>query len=826
MAGIKNFFKISAMAMILPTVAFGAQAPNPRGGSSSSARNVASTQAVDNNSSVRRAATSVIARSTAVNNRKNRTVVNARAAASSRIASQRSVRSAENKVVSGGANLSRAAATGAIKKIGATMGRNGALNAKVVKGNNVSRANKARATAVFGDVSKIGGGYATCRDSFATCMDQFCAAANDTYRRCFCSDKFTEFKEKADVLDSALQMLADFQDNNLNAVDKTAAEVNAMYTASAGEAAIKRDTSASQKLLDSIGDVLAGKKSSSSTAKKKSNSASSLGVLDLGGFSSSLDNVFGGGSDPFATSSSSTSNYVDMSELEGKELFDNANQQCAEITREACKSDAMFNLARSSYSIFITQDCNLYEKSINAKKASVEETVRQAEKYLREARLEEYRAHNSADVNACLGKVEEAMKLPTACGSKYEKCLDYTGLYINQATGEPIYSKALFGLNSLIKLNANSSDVLGANGDFNKFLDEKKIYANGALDSCRDIADTVWYEYKRSALINIAQAQDEKIESVKDSCVVTIKECYDTQTGAMNDLDTTQTKSTGAIAAVTARGMCYDKVMACAALYGDPDGCVYDDATKKLSPSSVVGKVCGLQSLLTLVDTIDSVRVAEGCQAALEKYAKELCPDKEDTNDAGETTKIEYGTCMTKTKGELRAAMEARAKIFCAADLVTAEADGNKNNEGNTIRNGDVSAFNLEAMNRVLKDIFDKLGIGFSLGCDKVEGVWIDKSGIPGGGVPADLHPEFYRKYYGVAVTNAEAIAKLNAEDMGYCIKGGLKQKCEALGALAEYDEGRNICTLTTSWYEKMCGDMYGTYYNERCEIDNITNPE
>jgi len=821
-AGIKNFLKISVMAMVLPTVAFGAQAPNPRG-NTSSARNVANTQATDSNSSIRRSATSVIARSTAMNNRKNRTVVNARAAASSRIVSTgRNVRSVNN-VVSSSANLSRAAATSVVKKAGATMGRNGALNSNIGKaGKNVSRANKARATAVFGDVSKIGGGYATCRDSYATCMDQFCGVANDTYRRCFCSDKFTDFKERADVLDSALQMLADFQDNNLNAVDKTAAEVNAMYTASAGEAAIKRDTSASQKLLDSIGDVLAGKKTSTAT-KKKSSSSSSLGVLDLGNFSSSLDNVFGGGSDPFAASSSSNSNYVDMSELEGKELFDNANQQCAEITREACKSDAMFNLARSSYSIFITQDCNLYEKSINAKKASVEETVRQAEKYLREARLEEYRAHNSADVNACLGKVEEAMKLPTSCGTKYEKCLDYTGMYINSTTGEPIYSKALFGLNSLIKLG-NTSDVLGVNDSFNKFLDEKKIYAATALDTCREIADTVWYEYKRAALINIAQAQDEKIESVKDSCVATIKECYDTQTGAMNDLDTTQTKSTGAIAAVAARGMCYDKVMACAALYGDPDGCVYDDATKKLSPSSVEGKVCGLQSLLTLVDTIDSVRVAEGCQSALEKYVKELCPDKEETDDAGEKTKYEYGTCMTKTKGELRAAIEARAKIFCASDLVKAENEDNKNNEGNTIRNGAVSAFNLEAVNRVLKDIFDKLGIGFSTGCENVGGVWIDS--VAAGGTPSDLHPEFYRKFYGVSVANADQVSKLNAEDMGYCIKGGLKSICQELGDLAEYDSGRNICTLKTAWYENQCKLMNGNYYNERCEIDNITNPE
>ena len=145
-----------------------------------------------------------------------------------------------------------------------------------------SRASSARATAVFSDISKIGGGYADCRDAYATCMDQFCASANDTYRRCYCSDRFIDFRDTTNALDTASTMLADFQNTNLDAVDKTAAEVNAMYTASEGEAAIKRDTSASQKLLDSITDILSGKKSSYKKSSYAKNSGSN-GVLDVSG---------------------------------------------------------------------------------------------------------------------------------------------------------------------------------------------------------------------------------------------------------------------------------------------------------------------------------------------------------------------------------------------------------------------------------------------------------------------------------------------------------------------------------------------------------------
>ena len=381
MAGlIQKVLRFSMIAIAAPAVVFGAQQPNPRNNASVS-RTATRSQETVSNAAIRRSAASVVARSVANNSRKNRTVVTARSGVS-RAASVRSARP-----VTTGVNVSRSATKSSLARSGAK---------QKISSANLSRAGKTRATAVFNDISKIGGGYSDCRDSYATCMDQFCANANETYRRCFCSDRFTTFRDTSDKLDVALQMLADFQNNNLNAVDKSAAEVNAMYTATAGEEAIKRDTSASQKLLDSLTDVLSGK---SSTPTKQG--ADSLGLLDITGFGGIDDDIFGGGSSSLFGGSS-----VDMSTLEGKALYDSASKQCAELTQSACGSEAMFNLARSAYSIMITQDCNLYEKNIDTKKASVEETIRTAEKYLREARLEDYRAHNSADVNECLEKVE------------------------------------------------------------------------------------------------------------------------------------------------------------------------------------------------------------------------------------------------------------------------------------------------------------------------------------------------------------------------------------------------------------------------------------
>ncbi len=800
MAGfIKNILKISLVALALPAVAFGAQQQNPRG--SVNTKNSARSADAVSSAAIRRSATSVIARSTNPNNRQSRAVVTARPA-TVRTASVRSVRPVVNN-----ANFARTASGSSLARSGVRVKTGGA---------NKSRAGVARATAVFNDVSKIGGGYATCRDAYATCMDQLCANANDTYRRCFCSDRFTDFRDLSDRMDTALQMLADFQDNNLNVVGKTAAEVSYMYSATEGEKAMKKDTSASSDLLKSIGDILSGKKTTAQP--KKTSSSTSLGVLDFSGFSSNNDDIFGGGSSSIFGGSSSSSSYTEVADLEGKELYDSAAKQCAEITREACGGDAMFNLARSAYSIMITQDCNAYEKNINAKRASIEETVRTARKYLMEARLEDQRSHNSADVNECLTKVDTAMRQPLACGGNFEKCMDYTGQYINSSTGEPIYSQALFGLNNLIVLDG-SADVLKANSKFDKWLDDKKVFAETALDSCRDKADIVWQEFKRSAIIKIAQAQDDKIQQVKDSCVATIRECYDKQSGNLKSIDTTETQGTGVIAATTARGMCYDRVQACAALYGDPDGCAYDDKSKKLT--TVSGKKCGLQSLLTFVDTVDSVNVAEGCESVLKKYVAEICPTEYITNEeTGEQeVAFEYGGACKGNKQKLRAALNNRMKVFCVNDLVN---DDTSRTIGDIDGKGEVdSAFNTNIMNTIVKDIYDSLGIAFTAGCEDLGGAWVDATEVEAPAIEM-LIQEFYTKYYGRKVTKAGDYVDMELDDKGWCISADRQNMCLDLGEVYTTGMSSNgSCQLTDYWFNDMCTDLLHGYWNgDNCVVD------
>ena len=716
-------------------------------------------------------------------------------------------------------SVSRAASSNVVRAT-----HNPASNARAATTNTVVGASRAqpRATAVFTDISAIGGGYAECRTAYATCMDQFCANANDTYRRCICSARYDEFRNTENAIDQALTLLAQFQDNNLNAVGLSAAEVNAMYSATEGENAIKNDTSAAGQMLAEINDLLSGR--SSSSGVENANAAASAGVLSID-FTSDMDDIWGdSGSSIFDTDTG-----VDLAALTGQELYAEAARQCLEVVGDSCENDAVLTMARSAYGIMVTQDCNLYERNINAQKENLEQTVRTAEKYLREARLEEYQSHNSADVNECITNVRNAILTDVACGPNYEKCMDPTGAYINSTTGEPIYSPRLFQLADIIDLDGisdtdgtYSTDVLADNQSFDDFLDEKRIYAQTALDSCRDIADTVWTEFKRQALIEIAQAQDEKLEEVKMSCVSTVAECYDTQSGALRDLDTTTSQYSGAISAAAARQMCADKVIACASLYGNNENCEFDAngrITEGSGDSTVYGGInssatgmaserCGLTALLAFVDTVDTQRINEGCETAVENYLTELCTPT--TGDKG----YPWG-CIRLSKSEVKTQLNTFAARSCSLGG-TVNEDGTLNSDSlltDDIENK-IDEY-VENMEYALMDILAEE-------CENMGGYWIYQDDTTYGTLGADATPytQFYSETFGVRLSKFENIDNTSENGLSYgqCAENTIQVRCNAYNELygddvATYDATRNVCNLSDEWYRQQCESMLGGYY-------------
>lgn len=675
-------------------------------------------------------------------------------------------------------------------KSGITNARAGAKVASGPKG--VARSATARATAVYSDLSKIGGGYAECRESYATCMDQMCANANETYRRCFCSDRFTKFRDIENSLDQAMIMLQQFQDNNLNVVDKTAAEVEAMYSPTVGELAIKKDTSAAAKALDAINDLLSGKSSSS-----YSSSSGSLGILDLD-FTTDFDDIWSSDASSIFSSSG-----TDMSTLEGTALFNAAQNQCVRLTQNNCSSDAMFSMSRSSYNILITQDCNIYEKNLNKKRETVAQAVRTAEKYLREARLEEYRSHNSADVNECIAKVREAILADTACGANYKRCLDPTGAYINGATGEPIYSPRLFKLDETITLSGDvSGDVLQQNPSYDKYLENYRKYVTRELDTCRDIADFVWTEFKRNAIIEIAQSQSAKIEEVKSSCVDTMAECYDTQTNALKNFDKNTATTAAALGRYTARDMCREKVATCAALYSS-ENCKFDNRGNLTNAGS-----CGLTSLLSYVETVDSLNVVEKCETALQEYVTKLCtPDN--------TTYSYPYNCRSMTFSgsgttNLRETLENFALQNCRDPLKTGEIT-TYTELGNQMPQIRVQ------IDSLIAGVRDALSSSLAEVCNDLGGMWAPQ---------AEPNSTYLQSFYNTAFGGYlpdNTSGRPAGKEYGLCYENSAYLACqeyERLGEekdkkFAEWNEATQTCVLYDGWYEYKCAELGTGYYME-----------
>ncbi len=752
------------------------QMPNPRATSGVASSGRDGSRSVNRNSgsaTVSRVATTAQRRTTT-----------SRAATTNNIVSSRNARTAVTPVgATRSATVARTGVVGAMRAGYAPA----VTNVRVATTANASRAAVARATAVFDDVSKIGGGYATCREAYSTCMDQFCAKANDTYRRCFCSSKFTEFRDTEAALDEAKNLLVQFENNNLNAVDKTAAEVNAMYTATEGERAIKNDTSGAAAMLSEIGDLLSGKRKVSA-----SNSGTSLGVLDLD-FSTNLDDIWSGGD----ASSIFTSSGTDLSQLEGQALYTQAQKQCLSLMKDACENNAVMTMAKSSYNILISQDCNAYEKKVNSQRETIKQTVRTAEKYLRDARLEEYRSHNSADVNECIAKVKTAITADTACGANYKKCLDYTGAYVDPNTGDPIYSPRLFELENLITLNGvkGNTDVLSQNDKFNSFLETRKMFATTALDSCRDISTTVWQEFKRSALIEIAQAQSAKIEEVKMSCVSTMADCYDTQTNALKDFDTTTASAAGAVSAYAAKALCQDKVTACAALYGNNKTCEFE-GNGKLTGDNAAS--CGIKALLAFVDNVDEVRVAEGCATAIDNYVKQLCTPS--SGDQGFPWK-----CRKLSEKQLTENIKKFAVANCGNPKKSDDTDANY---------GALPQQTRTQVENAISDVRDQVSNQLSGVCEGLNGYWIYAGDKSGRGDGKDL-AAFYSSVFGASGADNDN------GTFGRCVENSTMVRCQAYNTdgvqYATYDRAQDECTFTDDWYKLKCQELGGYYDGGVC---------
>lgn len=497
----------------------------------------------------------------------------------SRSATGVSARTASTKTVARTASTTTARATTSHAATTTTTARSGTPA-------NVARSARAATTVTATSTNTFGTGYNACRDAYFTCMDQFCAKQNDTYRRCVCSSKLTEIQSRERALTNASDNLQDFKNLNIEVIPKTAAEVNAMLTASEGELAASsaRDNSKSAQALSGISEVL-------SNAKSKSLSTS--GTLDIAGDINAI------------WSTTDLADGANISNLTGEPLYNAVHAQCAEMVSANCPSSTVLGMVVSAYGMYIENDCSALINALDKKLNTANSTIRSTEREMNTARLENYNAHNSTSINDCIAQVRSDITADTACGKDYVHCLDISGKYLNRDTGEPIYTTNFYQLENQISL---SGDVLTnpTNRMIVAELNNKRAYAARGLDTCRDLSDEVWDEFMRQAIVEIYQGQQSRVRDVKNECLDVVNACYDEQSKSLKDFSNVKEQLLIGSRLELSEELCQEKLYACSNLYGDGNG-------------------NGLDLLINAMRDITDQKIGKECLTTLQEFVQDTC---------------------------------------------------------------------------------------------------------------------------------------------------------------------------------------------------------
>ena len=460
----------------------------------------------------------------------------------------------------------------------------------------------------------FGTGYNACRDAYFTCMDQFCATQNETYRRCACSSRLNEIKQRENLLSQTANQLQDFQDFNLSVIDKSSAEVTAMISASSGEALASKsnDKSASAQQLANISNVL---------NKTKSQALSTAGKLDAGG---DIKQIW---------STTDLADGANIANLTGEALYNAVHSQCVAMISETCSSNATLNMVVSAYGMYIENDCSALANTLDTKITAAKGSVRETEREMHTARLDNYNAHNSVYINDCVANVRRDLTAKNACGPDFVHCLDVSGRYLYRETGEPIYSPQFYQLDGQISL---SGDILSnqTNRLILAELNRMRPFAANSLDKCRDISDQVWDEFLRQSVAEIYQSQQERIRQVKNDCLDVVNTCYDEQNQSLKDFSNINEQLLLGQRLELSEELCQEKLDACSNLYG--------------------GGPSGLKELLVAVHEITDAKIAQNCKEALEEFATNMC-----STPSNDTLHTYPYACRVYAPGEQKYAQNA-----------------------------------------------------------------------------------------------------------------------------------------------------------------------
>jgi hypothetical protein len=394
--------------------------------------------------------------------------------------------------------------------------------------------------------------YSKCKTVYFECMDEFCANKDTNLRRCACSSRIHEFDNIKKQLSDAEDKMLDFNQRLLTvSLDKE--DAAAINIASEGEIAYdKKDQTESEKLLQKITNTL-----NNSGDSRLNNNLSAISLtLDMDTAWDSVDSLSG-----VATTAKS-----------GLDLYNAAQPVCIEMAQEVCSDDEL-DIAKSSYTLTIQQDCNTVAKSYDTLYNQAQEKIYESGALLDMARLNTYQQRNSDDILTCKKKILTQLSDATVCGENLYKCLDLTGQYINPSNGQAFLSDRLYALTELLQ-EPNEDEkwsTISHNEKFVQFLNDKKEFLEPATEQCQDVADLVWKDFLDDALSQIKLAQNAKIEEIRQSCTTLVAECKTKSLDDLSEFDARALSTFNVLSDKTANAMCEKVENSCTALMNNID---------------------------------------------------------------------------------------------------------------------------------------------------------------------------------------------------------------------------------------------------------------
>ena len=239
---------------------------------------------------------------------------------------------------------------------------------------------------------------------------------------------------------------------------------------------------------------------------------------------------------------------------------------------------------------------------------------------------------------------------------------------------------------------------------------------------------------------------------------------------------------------------------------------------------------CGLTELLAFVDAVDNVRVAEGCDTAIETQLKEWCTPTDGSKEAYPWNCRQWGL-TDLTRNVYNFAVDVCADPTNNAPKPNFSAEATLAQLKSAMQGyGAIALATQNKIDQAINEIRWQLEYKFIEKCEELNGYWIDADVLASdnGGKwtgTADL-TAFYTALYG----KGSGSTVKGAEEWGRCVENTTRVLCEAYNSnviadksdvdenslsvpLAIYDAATDECKFSAEWYQRQCQLLGNGYY-------------